>query len=216
LHNSQAKLPPIRGSGASLKWKDQADTITVSLEEYVGRWIFLNTSYRDFSQARGGQADLDDGAEEIEGCEQTKGTLAKLGRTVQHDYGFYDSCGNSSLSCSPSSGVDLSPTETILLSYFVRWICPQCSHSTENHNPYLMLLTPMSFSSAPLRSAVLAVAANQLRLVNDRRFEKEAWTYKMKAIRGIREAIQSQPDAMQTELVATVLMLCFYDVSINN
>jgi hypothetical protein len=174
------------------------------LDEYVGRWIFLNTTYRDFAETTSDAADSEE-----EGCEQSDtahqvltGIVQSYRATIPCDY--YSSFG----------ATLLSPTEESLLSYFVNSIGPQCSLSTTSDNPYLGLLMPMSFSSRPLRNALIAVAANQLRLLNDKRFEQEAWYHKMKAIQGISEAIKAQPEYAGAELVGTVLMLCFYDVSV--
>lgn len=52
--------------------------------------------------------------------------------------------------------------ESNLLSYFVERIGPSCSLSS-SHNPYLRFLIPMCFPYPTLKSALLAVAANQLR-----------------------------------------------------
>lgn len=69
----------------------------------------------------------------------------------------------------------------------------------------------MSLQFAPLSSALLAVSANQLWLLNDTRFERMACVYKNKAIRGVQNAIDA--GKVDAGVVATVLMLCFYDVS---
>ena len=103
----------------------------------------------------------------------------------------------------------LSSIEGNLFDYFVLSICPSCSLSP-SQNPYLFYLTPMSFDFPILRSALLAVSANQIRLLGDRRFERDAWSHKAKAIRGVQEAIDS--GVVDVGTVATILMLCFYDV----
>jgi hypothetical protein len=46
--------------------------------------------------------------------------------------------------------------------------------------------------------------------LNDKRFEREAWSYKNKAIRAVQRAIDAEE--IDLWIVATVLMLCFYDV----
>ena len=72
----------------------------------------------------------------------------------------------------------------------------------------------MSFEYPVLRSALLAASANQLRLLGDRRFERDAWSHKAKAIRGVQEAIDS--GVVDVGVMATILMLCFYDVCAHN
>ena len=105
----------------------------------------------------------------------------------------------------------LSSTEHTLLSYFIFSMGPSCSLSS-TRNPYLHYLTPMSFEFPVLKNALLAASANQLRLLNDKRFEMEAWWYKEKAIQGVQNAIDTGNVDIGT--VGSVLMLCFYDVCI--
>ena len=63
--------------------------------------------------------------------------------------------------------------DSYLFDYFISSICPSCSLSA-TYNPYLYYITPMSFVYPPLYNAIMSVSANQLRLLNDRRFEKDA------------------------------------------
>ncbi|GME27160.1 hypothetical protein GTA08_BOTSDO10259 [Neofusicoccum parvum] len=69
----------------------------------------------------------------------------------------------------------------------------------------------MALSYAPLQHAILSVAANQLRLLNDNRYERDAWVYKARAMNGLQASINA--GAVDWPFVATVLMLCFYDIS---
>lgn len=103
-----------------------------------------------------------------------------------------------------------SSIEGNLFDYFVASICPNCSLSS-SQNPYLTLLTPMSFMFPPLKSALLAVSANQLQLLNDKRFQGEALKHKSMAIQGIQKALDD--DQISLGVIATILLLCFYDVS---
>ncbi|OJD35381.1 zn 2cys6 transcription factor [Diplodia corticola] len=104
----------------------------------------------------------------------------------------------------------LSCREAYLLDYFTSFICPNCSLSP-THNPYLRYITPMARCYAPLQQVILSVAANQLRLLNDHRYEREAWLYKARAMSGLRASMDA--GAVGWPFVATVLMLCFYDIS---
>ncbi|KAL1620897.1 hypothetical protein SLS54_005827 [Diplodia seriata] len=104
----------------------------------------------------------------------------------------------------------LSFREAYLFDYFISFICPNCSLSP-THNPYLRYITPMALSYAPLQHVILSVAANQLRLLNDNRYEREAWLYKACAMRGLRASMDA--GHVGWPFVATVLMLCFYDIS---
>jgi hypothetical protein len=100
--------------------------------------------------------------------------------------------------------------ESYLFDYFVSSICPSCSLSP-TYNPYLYYITPMSFAYPPLHNAILSVSANQLRLLNHNRFEKDAWWYKTKTLEGLRESINSGD--VGWPFIATILMLCFYDIA---
>ncbi|KAL2421128.1 hypothetical protein ABEF91_008352 [Exophiala dermatitidis] len=69
-----------------------------------------------------------------------------------------------------------------LLEYYIHVLSPQCSLS-ETNNPYINVLLPVAYEFDPLRSALLAAAANHLRLHNDLRFERHALELKTAAIK---------------------------------
>lgn len=96
-----------------------------------------------------------------------------------------------------------------LLDYYINELCPKCSLSP-SHNPYLSVLLPIAYEFAPLRNALLAVAANQLRLSNDHRFEASALTLKSASIRYLRHHLAAGP--MDWKSLVTMVMFCFYDV----
>jgi len=104
-----------------------------------------------------------------------------------------------------------SETEGYLLDYYINVLCPPCSLSTQ-HNPYLTVLLPVASEFGPLRQALLAAAAHQIWLLTDERFETAALTLKASAISGLRQDLGSTP--MDWRHLATMLMLCFYDVSV--
>lgn len=182
----------------------------VSLDAYIGNWIFLNTTLNDFGKITMENEDLvslDVSDPEDNGSIEAP-RFVSSGKETAHSTRIETSL----VLERPAFTMPLqhySSIEGNLFDYFVDVICPNCSLSS-SQNPYLTLLTPMSFTFAPLNSALLAVSANQLRLLNDKRFEHEAWSYKNKAIRGVQAAIES--GVIDAGVVATVLMLCFYDV----
>lgn len=108
------------------------------------------------------------------------------------------------LAHSPYQGVN-----TNLLSYYIHVLSPQCSLS-ETDNPYLNVLLPVAYEFEPLRSALLAAAANHLRLHDDLRFERQALELKTAAIKGLRNHLRTND--MDWQSLATTLMFCFYDV----
>ncbi|KAE8547968.1 hypothetical protein EYB25_009761 [Talaromyces marneffei] len=187
------------------------DFTGVPLDQYHGRWIWLNTTYNDFT---GEPNKWDDGENEVElfspigndaGCwvlasgqhEQQQQQQQLLSQTLK-----MRSLGN------PLSYYKQS--EAHLLDYFIRAIGPNCSLSS-SQNPYMSLVPLLSYTT--FRNTILAVSANQLSLLGDTRYSKEARMYKQKALTGL-----TQIGGTSTEdfgVVASVLMLCFHDISDN-
>ncbi|KAF2865406.1 fungal-specific transcription factor domain-containing protein [Massariosphaeria phaeospora] len=100
--------------------------------------------------------------------------------------------------------------EAYLLDYFISAICPNCSLDSTD-NPYLSYITPMALVYPPLHDAVIAIAATERSLLNDPRFEKEAWWYKSRALKGLQASIAD--GSVSWPFIATVLMLCFGDIA---
>ncbi|KAL3424269.1 C6 zinc finger domain-containing protein [Phlyctema vagabunda] len=182
----------------------------VDLKPYAYKWIFLNTTFNDF-----GKISQDgDHPMSVEGAD-TEDELfdepTEILRTTSLD-SVSERSQKLILGRSPSRPASQNYTsiEGNLFDYFVGVIGPNCSLSS-SQNPYLELLAPIAVTFPPLNSALLAVSANQLRLLNDTRFEREALSHKHKAIQGVQSAIDvGNADA---RVVATILMLCFYDIS---
>ncbi|KAJ4366153.1 hypothetical protein N0V83_007788 [Neocucurbitaria cava] len=147
--------------------------------------IFLHTGYRHF----GGQSD--DDQDEEDGNEGGQQLYQKPPPALSH------------FSALPTD-------EAYLLDYFISGICPNCSLSP-THNPYLRYITPMTFVYPPLHNAVLSIAATERQLLNDRRFEKQAWWYKAQALKGLQATIAS--GSIGWPFIAAVLMLCFGDIA---
>ncbi|EEH03625.1 conserved hypothetical protein [Histoplasma capsulatum G186AR] len=169
----------------------------VPLDQYIGRWLFLNTTYWDFGESDG---------EEIPKC-----SLEQLEEIAQSVNGVVRSSP-----CRPLGHplVHYCPVESFLLDYFIRGIAPFCSLSTEC-NPYLSLVTPLALNyqqpHKPLRNTLLAIAANQLQLLGNHTYEREAFVFKQKALHGLQNEINNRKPSAGT--VATVLMLCFHDIT---
>lgn len=75
-----------------------------------------------------------------------------------------------------------------------------------------MLLIPL-FSSTTLRNTILAVSANQLFLLGDTRYFREACLYKAKAVTRLTQV--DGTSMVDFDIVASVLMLCFHDVRLS-
>jgi len=190
----------------------------IDLKPYVGMWVFLNASKDNF-QKSSHRNDIGD-EEHVVVDREDESPLALQNEELEMvisqpdemlSIDEYLSIERSSMTCRISFDKlsDFSSIEGNLFSYFVNSIGPSCSLSP-SQNPYLAYLTPMSFQFPALRDALIAASANQLRLLNDNRFEQEAFSYKNKAIRAVQRAIDAEE--IDVGIVATVLMLCFYDV----
>ncbi|KAK2741383.1 Anaphase-promoting complex subunit 1 [Myotisia sp. PD_48] len=167
----------------------------IPISQYIGRWVFLNTTYWDFGDESGVP---DDQAEHPESLFQI------LNQPGQQPYiPVSRSSYDHPLSMYPM-------VESYLLNYFIEAIGPNCSLSP-GYNPYLALVIPISFGHLPLRNILLAISANQLRLLGDHRFEKEAYLYKQRALNGLQNEINERRASYGA--VATVLMMCFHDIS---
>lgn len=101
-------------------------------------------------------------------------------------------------------------SDAFLLDYYISELSPKCSLSRTN-NPYLYTLLPVAFEFEPLRNALLAAAANELRLQRHGEFEKLALKLRDAAIRGLRAHLQTAE--MDWRGLAVMLMFCFYDIS---
>ncbi|CAI6336259.1 unnamed protein product [Periconia digitata] len=153
----------------------------------TGDPIFLHTFSRDFE----GKIDMDISDEDVE--EERRVQRIDFPRPTKALSYFHQLSGH----------------EAYLLQFYIVAICPNCSLSPID-NPYLYYVTPMATIYPPLRDAVISIAATERRLVNDRRFEKESWLYKSRALRGLQETITS--GSVSWPFIATVLMLCFNDI----
>jgi hypothetical protein len=169
----------------------KSDFRPIPLDCYVDRWEFLNVT-------------LDD--------------LAASAQVETPHYPPRSTDQGHFLTLSPAFSIyhplhTFSDSDSYLLDYFIRGISPSCSLS-ESHNPYISLVIPLSFVSNTLRNALLAVAANQLRLLGSAQSSHEACHYKQIALQSLRQEISTSTHDEGT--VAAVLMLCFQDVSFPN
>ncbi|KAL1962751.1 hypothetical protein VTN77DRAFT_9205 [Rasamsonia byssochlamydoides] len=197
----------------------EQDFCGVPLDRYVGRWIFLNTTYGDFSgdgnYSDNGDLVLEDAAALAHSTAWMILSPPSSPSSLNHAAAV-DNNNNQSLDRHPLGRPLGHPlrsypeVEQYLLNYFIQAIGPNCSLSA-SYNPYLSLVTPLCFSHTTLKNTLLAVSANQLRLLGDTRFVREAWLFKDRALQGLRQDIRAQKVDYGT--VATVLMLCFHDIS---
>lgn len=130
-----------------------------------------------------------------------------------------------------------------LLSYFIENICPTCvcyselkkssfeinpiyfiddsiPESQSDMNPYLYLIVPLAFKHEIVMDAVIATSAYQLYLSDkDPSFKLLSDAYADKAVKKLPDLIrekQCQHSSDWDEVLATVLMLCFREISANS
>lgn len=115
----------------------------------------------------------------------------------------------------------LADNEMYLLDYFTHGVSPRCT-TWPADNPYARIILPLCMSALnkPLFNSVIAVASHQLSLLNDRRFGKDIWMYRGKALRGFQEEIvwlqSPQQSPMDWEqMISTLVMLTFFDVRLS-
>lgn len=171
---------------------------SIPLDQYRDQWIFLNTTYEDFLSRTSNVEEADMGTSQPnQSLQVTAGEKSRLlvSQPWEHPLTSY------------------SEVESYLLDYFIRGIAPSCSISS-SENPYISLITPLCFVYSTLRNALVAVAANQLRLLGDARFIKEGCIFKDRALQGLQRAMSST--CLDYGVTATVLMLCFYDVCMHD
>lgn len=180
------------------------DFTGVPLEEYVGRWIWLNTTYDDFTGEENGW-DLDSSNDALL---QIDGIKVESGLFIQED----TSADNHYLEKRPlgSRFSHYTHREGYLLDYFIHGIGPSCSLSRSN-NPYMSLVPLLSHTT--LRNTILAVSANQLFLLGNTVCSQEDFMYKDRALKGLQNEIKSS--ALEFGTVASILMMCFHDVSLS-
>ncbi|KAL4995523.1 fungal-specific transcription factor domain-containing protein [Aspergillus recurvatus] len=173
-----------RPSRTQKQKQNKAPFEAVPLRPYTNRWIFLNVTTNDlYPNSTECQTLSSDGLE--------LPTLSPVPSAYHPLHKFPE-------------------TDSYLLDYFIRGISPSCSLSA-SHNPYVSLVIPLCFVSSTLRHALLAVAANQLCLLGRSQFRQTACHHKDKALQGVRRELCT---SLQDEgTVATVLMLCFQDIS---
>ncbi|KAL2787903.1 fungal-specific transcription factor domain-containing protein [Aspergillus keveii] len=166
----------------------KSDFRPIPLDSYVDRWEFLNVTFDD---------------------------LAAYSGVYQPQCSPQRNAPGRPLTLSPAFSIyhplnTFSDSDGYLLDYFIRGISPSCSLS-KSHNPYISLVIPLSFVSNTLRNALLAVAANQLRLLGSVYSSHEACHYKQIALQSLRHELSTSTHDEGT--VAAVLMLCFQDIS---
>ncbi|KAG0674300.1 hypothetical protein C6P42_002294 [Pichia californica] len=132
----------------------------------------------------------------------------------------------------------LSSQEKNLLQYFINSICPTCVcypnsstrttfYMNENLqferqqpeiNPYLYLIVPLALKSQIVMDTIMATSAHQLYILGNNEYHKMSEMYSEKAVQQLAKIIKEKQEyqcADWDDVLATVLMLCFREISSN-
>lgn len=147
------------------------------------------------------------------------------------DYATYFPLGNN-LSFFPFG---YNTSDYNLFQYFVKNICPVCicnskketysdaiplmKFNSDMMNPYLKFIVPLGMKSELLFKTVVAISANELNIVHGHRFfEDIAHSFISYVLKELPKEISVRKTTRSNtwdEILATILMLCFADISSN-
>lgn len=119
-----------------------------------------------------------------------------------------------STTISPWSQVQ-TPTENVLLSYYLNKLCPLTMPTSSSISPFATLIIPFSMSSSSLvLDSCLALAACH-RSRQELNFKSTALQLSNKALHGLRERLKydnPQIVALNPETLIIMLMLCLFEI----
>ncbi|KAK5679421.1 hypothetical protein LTS10_008238 [Elasticomyces elasticus] len=184
-------------------------------------WMFLNTGYGDFRPLDNlPAASPTNSPPETGSIDETKYDSASLGtlsaRSSQN--GHYPRPSDSDpAAIRPLSPFGLSSNDFYLLQYFECWITPQC-FLPGAENVYCKVFIPLCLTGlgGPVLSSVLAISANQLRILGRKEYDIATWTSYSKALTELRDRVQkyaSSGDGGWEDILATSILLCFFNIS---
>lgn len=91
-------------------------------------------------------------------------------------------------------------------------MCSTCTLLDGKDNGYKHVIIPILLNSSLLMRSVLAVSANHLRF-QDTRYHVTALQYRGSTLRSLQRLISNPGKTSKSELLSTILMLCFFDIS---
>lgn len=185
-------------------------------------WIFLNTTYDDFLMMPhygASEAGSPTTAPPVPTTLSTLSLPAALAETMPaadnlDDIEFEDWAPPLFVGISPYG---LEPTEFTLLQYFESAITPHCVlPGSRNIYADVFLRMALTPGAEAVRDSVLAVAANQQRLLGSKRHQILTWTYHSRTLARLRRRIEFCVGDHIFGLglvLACSIMLCFFEVS---
>ncbi|KAK4893419.1 hypothetical protein LTR27_008315 [Elasticomyces elasticus] len=183
--------------------------------------MFLNTSYEDFRPLDHSPAASPTNSPPetgmIDETQLDSASLVTLSATRSHD-GHYQRPSDSEIAAiRPLSPFGLSSNDFYLLQYFESWITPQC-FLPGAENVYCKVFIPLCLTGCggPVLSSVLAISANQLRILGRKEYGIATWTSYSKALTELRGRVQKYAgggDGGWEDILATSILLCFFNIS---
>lgn len=202
----------------------------VTWSKYTEGQLFLNTTYTDFrklftmiTKEDFTKSEKMSGSSEISKVAISNGSFISdqvFSKNFTTTVNFYNT---EFLTNNPK-------LEEGIFNYFVDKICPSCISYPNNHstfgfpttsrnpdlNPYLYLIAPLALKSSILYKTLIIVASRQLSLLGNYNFENLANLYTSNVLTTLPQLIKRKQDENHQdwdEIMATVLMLCFIDIS---
>ncbi|KAH8888008.1 hypothetical protein GQ53DRAFT_843772 [Thozetella sp. PMI_491] len=119
---------------------------------------------------------------------------------------------------SPRSFREMSRLESQLFDFYLNWMCPRCCLLDRYSQSYRQVIIPLGLRSQVVFSAMLSVAAGQLRSqVQNATFYESALHYRGSALRGLSgclAAAQEFPSSTRkTEALGAILLLCLFELA---
>jgi hypothetical protein len=87
-------------------------------------------------------------------------------------------------------------------------------------NPYqdiILRIAATTGKASPLFSSIMAISASQLAILGGQQFYLPSWTYRQKALQGLREQTsqiegEATNQSVEAQVIATVMAMVFLDV----
>ncbi|KAK3656318.1 hypothetical protein LTR56_003019 [Elasticomyces elasticus] len=188
-------------------------------------WMFLNTGYGDFRAIDHSPAASPTNSSPETGLTDETGhdsaSLVTLSARSSQD-GHYQRPSDSEIAAiRPLSPFGLSSNDFYLLQYFESWITPQC-FLPGAENVYCKVFIPLCLTGlgGPVLSSVLAISANQLRILGRKEYGIATWTSYSKALTELRARVRKYANANTggsgsgwEDILATSILLCFFNIS---
>ncbi|KAK5742370.1 hypothetical protein LTR17_003382 [Elasticomyces elasticus] len=225
----------MRHYGVRLNWRDENASVgsgrhvsgTTRCSSGSEHWMFLNTSYEDFRplDQLPAASPINSPPETgmIDEMEHDGASLVVLSARGSQEGHYQRPLDSDTGLIRPLSPFGLSSNDFYLLQYFESWITPQC-FLPGAENVYCKVFIPLCLTGlgGPVLSSVLAISANQLRILGRKEYGIATWSSYSKALTGLRGRVREYANANTNaggggggweDILATSILLCFFNIS---